>query len=189
MHEQTNSVTPVNTGPHANLSEADKKKRLDALVRIWQRDTEKQLERTGYQAFLQATGLDAYRYVVQLRLPEWERTAVVGQALTLGRSTSGAPEDPTLFTSWRRDPHLKALSDWKSYLPNEHIFSIAVRLTPGGLGEGTKWAVVMPRELIPRYRPSWPAQEDWVRWTRAFDWLSLAVPFVHALLDSMPAQS
>ena len=185
MQEQAGLSYPANTGSHAGLSEAEKKKRLDAMVRIWQSDTEKRLERDGYRTFLQATGLDEYRYSVWLRLPEWERSAVVGQVIALGRSVSGAPEDPTLFTSWRSDPLLKTLSDWKRQLPNENVFTISVRLTPGGLGEGTKWAVVMPRELVPRYRPGWPLQSDWVNWTRSFDWLSLAVPFLRTLLDSL----
>ena len=185
MQEQAGLSYPANTGSHAGLGEAEKKKRLDAMVRIWQSDTEKRLERDGYRTFLQATGLDEYRYAVWLRLPEWERSAVVGQVIALGRSASGAPEDPTLFTSWRTDPLLKMLSDWKHQLPNENVFTISVRLTPGGLGEGTRWAVVMPKELVPRYRPGWPQQTDWVNWTRSFDWLSLAVPFLRAMLDSL----
>jgi hypothetical protein len=176
---------PANSGPHAGLDEGEKRKRLDTLVRIWQRDSEKRLEHTGYRSFLQTAGLDEYRYSVQLRLPEWERAAVAGQVLTVGRSESGGPEDPAIFTSWRRDPLLQTLSDWKEYLPNEHVFSISVRITPGGLGEGTRWAIVMPAELIPRYRPSWPAQHAWVAWTRTFDWLALAVPFVHAMLYAL----
>ena len=185
MQHQQPSAYPANTGAHADLSEVEKKKRLDAMVRIWQGDTEKRLEREGYRAFLQHTGLEEYRYSIWLRLPEWERSAVVGQAITLGRSTSGSPEDPALLTSWRHDPLLKSLPDWKQHLPNENTFNICVRLTPGGLGEGIKWAVVMPRDLIQRYRPGWPRQEDWVNWTRSFDWLSLAVPFVRTLLDSL----
>ena len=89
---------PPNTGPHANLSEEEKKKRLDAMVRIWQSDSERRIEREGYRTFIQAVGLDQYRYSVWLRFPEWERTAVVGQVITLRRSQSGAPEDPALFT-------------------------------------------------------------------------------------------
>ncbi|HEU5377662.1 MAG TPA: hypothetical protein VFV38_19735 [Ktedonobacteraceae bacterium] len=188
MQEHSNLSYPANTGPHASLQEAEKKKRLDAMVRIWQADTEKRLERDGYRAFLQTTGLDEYRYSVWLRLPEWERSAVVGQVNTLGRSTSGAPADPLLFTSWRSDPLLKTLPDWKRHLPDENVFTICVRLTPGGLGEGSKWAIVMPKELVPRYRPGWPLQEDWVRWTRSFDWLSLAVPFLRKLLDALEEQ-
>lgn len=184
MQEPQRFSYPANTGAHADLSEAEKKKRLDAMVRIWQGDTEKRIEREGYRAFLQASGLDEYRYAVWLRLPEWERSAVVGQVMTLGRSASGSPEDPAILTSWRHDPLLKTLADWKSHLPNENVFNIGVRLTPGGLGEGTRWAVVMPKELIPRYRPGWPTQAEWVSWTRTFDWLSLAVPFVRSLLDA-----
>lgn len=185
MQTPPNSTYPANTGPHAHLSEEDKKKRLDAMVRIWQSDTEKRIEREGYRPFLQAVGLDEYRYSVWLRFPEWERAAVVGQVITLGRSASGAPEDPAIFTSWRRDPLLRTLPDWKRQLPDENVFNISVRITPGGLGEGTKWAMVMPKELIPRYRPGWPTQSAWVEWTRAFDWLSLAVPFIRAMLDSL----
>ncbi|MEO7021798.1 MAG: hypothetical protein ABI234_16720 [Ktedonobacteraceae bacterium] len=184
MQEQPTSLYPANTGPHANLGEDEKKKRLDAIVRVWQSDTEKRSERDGYRAFLQASGLDEYRYAVWLRFPEWEHAAVVGQVISLGRSESGAPEDPTLFTSWRRDILLKTLPDWKIHLPDENVFNISVRITPGSLGEGTKWAMVMPKELIPRYRPGWPTQSEWVSWTRQFDWLSLAVPFIRAMLDS-----
>ncbi len=176
---------PTNTGPMANLSEAEKKKRLDAMVKIWQSDTERRLEREGYRPFITAFGLDEYRYSVGLRFPEWERSAVVGQVLTLQRSQSGAPEDPALFSIWRREPLLKTMPNWKDHLPNENVFTIAVRITPGGLGEGTKWAVVMPKEMIPRYRPSWPTQQQWVTWTRSYDWLSVAVGFIHAMLDTM----
>src|SRR5437588_7816825 len=101
------------TGPLANLSEEEKKKRLDAMVRIWQRDTERRIEREGYRAFITATGLDEYRYSAWLRFPEWERSVVVGQVITLQRSTSGAPEDPALFTVWRHDPLLKTMPEWK----------------------------------------------------------------------------
>jgi hypothetical protein len=185
MQEQRNQSYPANTGPHANLSEDEKRRRLDAMVRIWQGDTEKRIEREGYRPFLQAVGLDEYRYSVWLRFPEWERSAVVGQVLTLRRSESGAPEDPAFFTSWRHDTLLRTLPDWKQHLPNENVFTISVRITPGGLGEGTKWAVVMPRDLIRRYRPGWSTQQKWVDWTRAFDWLSLAIPFIRQMLDSM----
>ncbi len=176
---------PPDTGPLAHLSEEDKKKRLDAMVRIWQSDTERRIEREGYRTFITATGLDEYRYSVYLRFPEWERSAVVGQVITLQRSQSGAPEDPVLFSIWRRDQLLKTMPDWKHHLPNENVFNIAVRITPGGLGEGSKWAVVMPKEMIPHYRPAWPTQQQWVAWTRSFDWLSVAVGFIHAMLDSL----
>jgi hypothetical protein len=184
MQEQRNQSYPANTGPHANLSEDEKKKRLDAMVRVWQVDTEKRIEREGYLPFLQATGLDEYRYSVWLRFPEWERSAVVGQVVTLGRSASSASEDPAIFTSWRYDPLLKALPNWKQQLPDENVFNISVRITPGSLGEGTKWAIVMPRDLVRRYRPGWPTQQEWVNWTRSFDWLSVAVGFVRAMLDT-----
>src|SRR5436305_10779186 len=98
---------PPNTGPFANLSEEEKKKRLDAMVKIWQSDTERRIEREGYRAFITAAGLDAYRYSVWMRFPEWERSAVVGQVITLQRSQSGAPEDPAVFIICRHDPPLK----------------------------------------------------------------------------------
>ncbi len=176
---------PPDTGPYANLSEEGKKKRLDAMVRIWQSDTERRIEREGYRDFITATGLDEYRYSVWMRFPEWERSAVVGQVITLQRSQSGAPEDPALFTIWRRDPLLKLMPDWKIHLPKENVFNIMVRITPGGLGEGVKWATVMSKEMIPRYRPGWPTQQEWVAWTRSFDWLSVAVMFIRAMLDSL----
>src|SRR5213078_2070018 len=93
---------PPNTGPHANLSEEEKKKRLDAMVRIWQSDSERRIEREGYRTFITAVGLNEYRYSVWMRFPEWERSAVVGQVVALQLSQSGAPEDPTLFSIWRR---------------------------------------------------------------------------------------
>jgi hypothetical protein len=173
------------SGPLAKLDEEEKKKRLDAMVRIWQSDTERRIEREGYRAFITAAGLDEYRYAVWLRFPEWERSAVVGQVITLRRSGSGAPEDPALFSAWRRDPLLKSMPDWKIHLPEEKVFNIAVRITPGGLGQGTKWVIMMPREMIPRYRPGWPTQEQWVTWTRSFDWLAIAVGFIRAMLDSL----
>ena len=179
---------PPDTGAMANLSVEEKKKRLDAMVKIWQSDTEKRVEREGYRPFITAMGLDEYRYVVALRFPEWQRSAVVGQVLTLQPSTSGAPEDPALFSIWRPDPLLKTMPDWKAHVPKETVFNIMVRITPGGLGEGTKWAVVMPKEMIPRYRPGWPTQQEWVSWTRTFDWLSVAVGFVRAMLDAMQEQ-
>src|SRR5229473_2979723 len=100
---------PPDTGPHANLGEEGKKKRLDAMVRIWQSDTERRIEREGYPTFITDAGLNEYRYSVWMRFPEWDRSAVVGQVVTLRRSESGAPEDPVLFSIWRRDPLLKAL--------------------------------------------------------------------------------
>lgn len=136
---------PPNTGPMAQLGEEEKKKRLDAMVRIWQSDTERRIEREGYRTFIAAAGLDEYRYAVWLRFPEWARSAVVGQVITLQRSQSGSPEDPTLFSIWRREPLLKTMPDWKVHLPNENVFTLSVRITPGGLGEGSKWAVVMPK--------------------------------------------
>ena len=176
---------PPNSGPLAGLSEEEKKKRLDAMVKIWQSDTERRIEREGYRTFIHAAGLDEYRYAVGLRFPEWERSAVIGQVITLQRSQSGAPEDPALFSIWRREPLLKTMPNWKMQLPNENVFNISVRITPGGLGEGSKWVIVMPREMIPRYKPGWPTQQEWVTWTRSFDWLSVAVGFIRAMLDAM----
>jgi hypothetical protein len=77
------------------------------------------------------------------------------------------------------------LPDWKIQLPKETVFNISMRLTPGGLGEGSKWAVVMPKEMIARYRPGWPTQREWVEWAGAFDWVSVAVGFMRMMLDTM----
>ena len=176
---------PANSGQFANLDESEKRKRLDAMVRIWQSDTERRLQREGLETFIKAAGLDDYRYVVWLRFPEWERSVVVGQVVTLRRSKQDGADLPTLFSAWRRDPLLKVMPDWKKQLPSETVFNISVRLTPGGLGEGSKWATVMPKEMIPRYRPGWPTQQEWVAWTRSFDWLSVAVGFVRTMLDSL----
>jgi len=171
---------PPNSGAFAQLSEDEKKKRLDAMVRIWQRDTEKRAERERNDAFIKTMGLDEYRYAVALRFPEWERSAVVGQVLAL----QSGQEQPTLFNSWRSDPLLKMMPDWKEHLPKETVLNIIVRITPGRLGEGSKWAVVMPKEMIPRYKPGWPTQQQWVAWTRSFDWLSVGVGFIRAMLDA-----
>ncbi len=176
---------PPDTGSFAGQSEAEKKKRLDAMAALWQNDTQRRIEREGYRAFITATGLDEYRYSVWLRFPEWQRSAVVGQVITLQRSASGAPEDPALFTAWRRDPLLQTMPDWKQRLISETVFNLAVRMTPGGLGEGSKWAIVMPREMIPRYKPAWPTQREWVEWTQSFDWLSVAVGFIRTMLDTI----
>ncbi len=176
---------PPNTGPYANSSEEEKKRRLDAMVRIWQRDTERRIEREGYRTFITAIGLNEYRYSVWMRFPEWERSAVVGQVVTLQQAESGAPEDPVLFSIWRREVLLKTMPDWKEKLHNEIVFQIMVQITPGGLGEGVKWAIVMPKEMIQRYKAGWPTQREWVAWTRSFDWLSVAVPFIRAMLDAM----
>src|SRR5215470_15531467 len=114
------------------------------MVKIWQSDTQRRMERGSGEelsAFLTSIGLDEYRYVVWLRFPEWERSSVVGQVITLQSDKSGtAKEDasqkrPVLFSSWRREPLLKTLSDWKQHLPNETVFNISVRITPGSLGE------------------------------------------------------
>ncbi len=182
MHQRS---YPPDSGPFAKLSEEDKKKRLDAMVSLWQSDTERRIEREGYRAFITALGLDEYRYSVWLRFPEWDRSAVVGQVITLRRSQSGAPEDPAVYTSWRREPLLKSMPDWKARLPKENVFNLSVRITPGGLGEGTRRAIVMPKEMIPRYRPGWPTQREWVAWTQSFDWLSVAIGFIREMLDSL----
>jgi hypothetical protein len=176
---------PPDSGPFANLGAEDKKKRLDVMVRLWQTDTERRIEREGYREFITSVGLDEYRYSVWLRFPEWDRSAVVGQVITLHRSQSGSPEDPALFTSWRRELLLKSMPDWKIHLPQENVFNISVRLTPGGLGEGTHRAVVMSKEMIPRYKPGWPTQREWVAWTQSFDWLSVAVGFIREMLDAL----
>jgi hypothetical protein len=81
------------------------------------------------------------------------------------------------------------MPDWKQHLPEENVFNISVRITPGGLGEGSKWAVVMPKELIPRYRPGWPTQSEWVSWTRSFDWLSIGTGFIRSLLNALSSSS
>ncbi len=178
---------PLNTGPLALLSEEEKKKRLDAMVKIWQSDTERRFRREDLNAFIASVGLDEYRYSVWLRFPEWERSAVVGQVIALSSTQKSAVEglsEPTLFSIWRRDPLLRLLPDWKEHLPKETVFNISVRITPGGLGEGSKWAIVMPKEMIPRYRPGWLTQQEWVAWTRSFDWLSIGIGFIRSMLDA-----
>ena len=163
------------------------------MVKIWQSDTQRHMERGGREnlpAFLKSVGLDEYRYSVWLRFPEWERSSVVGQVITLRSDKSETAKDdasqqsPVLFSSWRREPLLKMLPDWKQHLPNETVFNISIRITPGSLGEGSKWAIVMPKDLIPRYRPGWPTQQEWVTWTRSFDWLSVGIGFIRSMLDS-----
>lgn len=197
QHLPQAGVYPENTGAFAHLNEDEKKKRLDAMVALWQSDTQRRLERAasesgeGLAAFLASVGLDEYRYAVWLRFPEWERSAVVGQVITL-RSvgteradvTGTEPPTPVLLTVWRHEPLLRRLSDWKQRLPAETVFNISVRITPGSLGEGSKWAVVMPKDMIPRYRPGWPTQREWVDWTRSFDWLSVGIGFIRSLLDA-----
>jgi hypothetical protein len=175
---------PPATGSLAHLSEAEKKKRLDAMVRLWQSETERRMKREGQQVVSAALGLNEYRYVVWLRFPEWERSVALGQVLAR-REPRVLEQSWLLSSNWRHDPILKMMPDWKLHLPDETVFNITVRITPGGLGEGSKWAVVMPREMIPRYRPGWPTQREWVAWTGAFDWLSLAVGFVHTMLDTL----
>lgn len=178
---------PLNTGPLALLSEEEKKKRLDAMVKIWQSDTERRFKKEDLDAFIASVGLDEYRYSVWLRFPEWERSAVVGQVIALRSMPEKAeesPKEPTLLSSWRRDPLLKVMPDWKEHLPKETVFNISVRITPGGLGEGSKWAIVMPKDMIPRYRPGWPTQKEWVAWTQSFDWLSIGVGFIRSMLDA-----
>src|SRR5438128_12434410 len=121
---------PPDTGPYANLGVEEKKKRLNAMVRIWQSDTERRIERDGYRTFITTAGLDEYRYSVWMRFPEWERSAVVGQVVTLQRSQSGAPEDPTLFSIWRRDAVLKTMPDGTARLPRENVFTLMVLISP-----------------------------------------------------------
>src|SRR5258708_26520040 len=126
---------PPDTGPYAGLGDEEKKKRLDAMVRIWQEDTERRIEREGYRAFLTAVGLDEYRYSVWLRFPEWARSSVVGQAVTLRRSESGAPEDPMLFSIWRRDPLFKNFKDCIERLPREIVFYFMMSISQDCLGK------------------------------------------------------
>lgn len=173
---------PANTGTFAQLKDEEKRKRLDAMVQLWQRETERHLSDEQYPSYATSLGLDEYRYAVWLRFPEWERSVVVGQVVTVP-STQGKPQ-PLVFSTWRRENLLQTMPDWKLHLPKETVFNIAVRLTPGGLGEGSKWAIIMPKELIPRYKPGWPTQQDWVSWTNSFDWLSVAVGFVRTMLDT-----
>ncbi len=176
---------PLNTGPLALLSAEEKRKRLDAMVKIWQSDTERRYKREDPNMFIAAVGLDEYRYSVWLRFPEWERSAVVGQVIALALNDTPAQlKEPQLFSIWRRDTLLKTLPDWKEHLPKETVFNLSVRITPGGLGEGSRWAVVMPKEMIPRYRPGWPTQREWVEWTRSFDFLSIGVGFIRSMLDA-----
>src|SRR2546423_15523301 len=104
---------PPDSGPYAKLSAEEKKKRLDAMVRIWQSDTEKRIEREGYRAFIKATGLDEYRYSVWMRFPEWDHSSVVGQVVTLRRSESGSSEEPGLVSIPRHDPLFESMSDRK----------------------------------------------------------------------------
>lgn len=173
-----NSPYPADTGSLALASREEKNKRLDAMVRIWQSDTENRYRKEGRQAFIVAMGLDEYRYSVWLRFPEWDRSAVVGQVIMLPEED----QEPVLLSQWRHDPLLEKMPDWKQHLPKENVFNLSVRITPGSLGEGSKWAVVMPKEMISRYRPGWPTQKEWVGWTHSFDWLSVGIGFIHALL-------
>jgi hypothetical protein len=175
---------PSHTGPLSMLSDQEKRQRLDAMAALWQRDTEHRLELEGPDAFIKSMGLDEYRYAVWLRFPAWERSAVVGQVVALPGAQAQETPRPLLLSTWRRDPLLKTMPDWRQRLPQENVFNIAVRLTPASLGEGSKWAVIMPRELIARYRPGWPTQQEWVSWTRSFDWLTVAVGFIRAMLDA-----
>lgn len=178
---------PANSGSLAGASEQEKKKRLDAMVALWQSDTQRRLARDGYTPFVSAMGLDEYRYSVWLRFPEWERSVVVGQVVTLRPSEGSEEPQPALFSAWRQDPLLKTMLDWKQQLPKETVFNLNVRITPGSLGEGSKWAIIMPRDMIARYRPGWPTQQEWVSWTRSFDWLSVSVGFIRTMLDTLEA--
>src|SRR5436305_4197133 len=122
MPAATPGQYPLNTGPFAKLSDEEKKKRLDAMVRVWQSDTERRIERESYRAFITAAGLDEYRYSVWLRFPEWERSAVVGQVITLQRSQIGSPEAPALFSVWHQQPWMKSIPAWKLHRTNEQVF-------------------------------------------------------------------
>src|SRR6478609_1552703 len=104
---------PPATGPFAHLSEEEKKKRLDAMVRLWQSEVEQRIKREGNQAVIAAMGLDEYRYSVWLRFPEWERSVVLAQVRALRGSQATASEQPLLLRSnWRHDPLLKTMPDW-----------------------------------------------------------------------------
>ncbi len=60
---------PLDSGPMAQLSEVEKKKRLDAMVRIWQSDTEKLIGREGSRAFITAAGrVSLFRLVTLPRM-------------------------------------------------------------------------------------------------------------------------
>lgn len=176
---------PAASGPFAHLNKEEKKKRLDVMVSLWQSEAEQRIKREGPQALIAAMGLDEYRYSVWLRFPEWERSVVLGQVIALREPQSATAEQPILLSSsWRHDALLRLMPDWKPHVPKETVFNINVRITPGGLGEGSKWAVMMPREMIPRYKSGWPTQQEWISWTRSYDWLSLAVKFIRTMLDT-----
>src|SRR5438034_10778705 len=116
---------PPASGPFAHLSGEEKKKRLDAMVRLWQSETEHRIKRDGYQVLSAAMGLDEYRYAVWLRFPEWERSVVLGQVMTVRGPQATASEQPILLSSnWRHDSLLKMLPDWKVRLPNDTVFNI-----------------------------------------------------------------
>ena len=61
MPAATPGQYPLNTGPFARLSEEEKKKRLDAMVRVWQSDTERRIEREGYRVVTAGSGAEALR--------------------------------------------------------------------------------------------------------------------------------
>ena len=131
---------PPDTGPYANLDEKKKNNRLDAMVGLWQKDTERRIEREGYRTLLTAAGFMSTAYSVWMRFPEWERSQVVSRAgCDTSTFTVWRTEDPMLFSIWRRNSLLKTMPDWKEKLPNENVFNLMVRVTPGGLGEGVKW--------------------------------------------------
>ncbi|HEX4203969.1 MAG TPA: hypothetical protein VHZ51_07175, partial [Ktedonobacteraceae bacterium] len=125
MQEAHNYV--ANTGAFAQLNDEEKRKRLDAMVQLWQHETERRLARDGYESVIKALGLDEYRYAVWLRFPEWERAVVAGQVVAFPQTATQAVQDeqqPTLFSTWRRDALLKTLPDWKLHLPRETVFNI-----------------------------------------------------------------
>jgi hypothetical protein len=180
---------PPNAGKLANASDEEKKKRLDAMVNLWQNESQRRIQRDGPAALQAVPGLSEYRYQVWLRFPEWDRSAVVAQVLALRAAAPSADHQdepvPMLFSHWRHEPSLRTMPDWKQYLPDETVFNICVLITPGGLGEGARWAIVMPRDMVARYRPSWPKQQDWVSWTSSFDWLSIGTVCIRAMLQAL----
>src|SRR5205823_10718102 len=101
------------------------------------------------------------------------------------RPTSAAPEKLVLVQRWNHEPQPKATADREIPRARKNGLNVTVGSTAGGLGGGRKWAVVKPKELIPRYKPGWPTQQEWVNWTHSFDWLSIAVGFIRTMLDSL----
>ena len=131
---------PSDTGSFALLSVEEKKKRLDAMVQSWQKDTERRLEREGYREFIKAMGLDEYRYLSGCGFPSGSVRLVVGQVITLKRSENGAPEDPALFSIWRNYP-IEDVAGLEMHLPKETVFNIvfASRLVAWARAASGQW--------------------------------------------------